>query len=200
MEEYSCCLAESFLAFGGEISAFAALSDVLFHLRVALQIVGKGVCHVAALRHDAHAVGDVLHHGRHQKRIVCASEDDGVDERVETHELVDALLHEVVGAGRVGFACLHDGCPQRTSHSADGDVGEELLYLKFVRLALYGSFGGEYADVTRRGEIADGFGGGSDNAEDATVGVEKGEVALLDGPQRFGGGCVTSEDDKVATH
>ena len=131
---------------------------------------------------------------------MCAAEDDGVDERVETHELVDALLHEVVGTGRVGFACLHDGCPQRTSHSADGDVGEELLYLKIVRLALYGSFGGEYADVTRCGEIADGFGSGSDDAEDATVGVETGEVALLDGPQRFGGGGVTSEDDKVATH
>ena len=99
MQEYAGCLAESFFALGGEIAARSALRNVALHFGVTLQIIGQRIRHVGALRHDAHSLGHILHYRTHQQRIVCAAENDGVDERILAHELVDALLYEVVGTG-----------------------------------------------------------------------------------------------------
>lgn len=94
-----------------------------------------------------------------------ATEDDGVDVRVGTEQLVDALLDEVVGTGRSGLASLNKWCPKRTGDAGEGDVGEKFLDFEFVALAAHGSLGGEQPDVARLRLVADDFGGGADDAE-----------------------------------
>ena len=180
VEEYLCALLELLFALGGVVLACAALCERLFGLRMAREVVAQAVGDVFALRHDAHARWHVLHDAAHEQGVVGAAEDDGVDVWVEAHELVDALLDEVVGSGRVGLVGFHDGCPQRTGHAGELDVGEQFLYLKFVTAALDGALGGEQSDVSRRGDAADDLGGGAYDAEHAARGVDGGHVALLD--------------------
>ena len=113
-----------------------------------VEVVGKRVGYVGALRHYAHSVWNVLHNRTHEQRIVGATEDDGVDERILAHQLVDALLHEVVGAGRVCFAGFYYRCPKRAGNARNLNIGEEFLNLYLVRIALDCAFCGEYAHMT----------------------------------------------------
>ena len=50
-----------------------------FHLGMTFQIILQAVCHVFALRHDAHAIGDVLHDTAHEQRDNGCSRHDGID-------------------------------------------------------------------------------------------------------------------------
>lgn len=94
---------ELLTAFGGEVVTRAVLAEGGLHIGVALEVVTQGGCNVFALRHDAHASGYVFDDFVHQQGVVRTTENEYVDLRVETHDAVDALLHEVVGTRRVVF-------------------------------------------------------------------------------------------------
>ena len=112
------------------------------------EVVLQAVGHVTALGNDADALGHELLNFGHEQRVVGASEDDGIDERILGEELAYAFLNEVVGSGRRGFSSLNDGSPERACNSADSDVGKEFLYFELITLALDGSFGGKQSYVT----------------------------------------------------
>ena len=112
------------------------------------EVVLQAVGHVTALGNDADALGHELLNFGHEQRVVGASEDDGIDERVFCQQLIDALLYEVVGSGRCGFSSLNDGSPERACDTADSDVGKEFLNFELITLALDGSFGGKQSYVT----------------------------------------------------
>lgn len=61
VEEDACCFAEAFFAFCGEIAACATFCELLLHLGMTVEVVGKRVGYVGALRHYAHSVWNVLH-------------------------------------------------------------------------------------------------------------------------------------------
>jgi len=200
VEEDLGALFEFLFALGGEVLARAALRERLLNLRMAHEVVAQAVGHIFALRHDAHARGHMLHDAAHEQGVVGAAEDDGVDVGVEAHELVDALLDEVVGSGRVGLVGFDDGSPQRTGYAGELDVGEQFFDFELVAAALHGAFGGQQSDVSRRGDAADDLGRGSDDAEHASAGIDGRNVALLNGAQGFGRRGVAAEDDEAATH
>ena len=77
-----------------------------------------------------------------------AAEDDSVDLGVEAHELVNALLHEIVGSWGVGLVVFHERYPEGTGDARDLQVGIELTDLQVLALALDGALGGEKAHVT----------------------------------------------------
>ena len=110
-------VAENVGVFGGQVVGGSALRALGLQLGMAGKVVLEGAGHVLALRHDAHGGGHVLEDFGHEQGVVGAAEDDGIDVGVLAHELVDALLDEVVGSGRVGFVGLYDGCPKGTGHS-----------------------------------------------------------------------------------
>ena len=81
---------------------------------MALKVVFQAVGNILPLRNDTDAGREVFQDLRHEQRIVGAAEDDGIDFRVETHNLIYALLHEIVGTRRIGLIVFHKGHPERT--------------------------------------------------------------------------------------
>ena len=63
------------------------------------EIAAQAICNVFALRHHAHTGRQILQNLGHEQWIVCAAQDDAVDQWVEVHNLVEAFFHKVVGAG-----------------------------------------------------------------------------------------------------
>ena len=186
MEEELGGLLELVGVLGGQVVGGGALGAFLLYLGMALQILLKTLGHVLALGDDADSGGEVLQDFGHQQGVVGATEDDGVNLRILAHNLIDALLHEIVGTGGVGFIVLHQRHPEGTGHTADLDVGVQLLDLEVITLALDGSLGGEDAHVAALREAADDFGSGADDTQHPTVWVELGQVVLLDGAEGFG--------------
>ena len=46
-----------------------------------------------------------------------AAEDDGINLWVEMHDLIDTLLHEIIGTRRVGLVVFYEGYPERAGHA-----------------------------------------------------------------------------------
>ena len=200
MEEQLGLLLELVGVLGGEIADGVALRTFLFDGGVALEIVLQALRHIFALRDDAHAGGQVLQDFRHEQRVVGAAQDERIDLRVEVHDLVDALLDEVVGAGGVGLVILYQRHPEGAGDAADGDVGEEFLDFQVVALALDGAFGGEDAYVAGLCQRADDLGGRAYDAQDTPLRVPQWQVVLLDTAQGLCRGGVAAEDDEMAAH
>ena len=112
-----------------------------------------------------------------------ASEDESVDLRVETHDMVDAFFHKIVGTGTVGLVIFDYWHPQRACDAGDGDVGPQFLYLHIVALTSHRSLSGEQSYVARDGQIAYNFGRRTYNTKYAARWVEFRQVALLDAPE-----------------
>lgn len=107
------------------------------------------------------------------------AQNDGVYLWIEAHQLVDALLDEVVGTRRVCLVILYQRYPERTGDTADLYVGVELVNLQVIRLTLDGSLGGKDADVAVVGQGTDDLCRRTNDAQDSTVGVELGQIILL---------------------
>ena len=180
--------------------ACASLGEALLHFGMAEKVVLKAGCYVLALRDDGDSCGDVEHDFVEQQGVVCATEDDGVDEWVFRHEFVDAVLHEIIGTWFVKFAVFNERNPHRTSESCDAETRVKFLDFELVAFALDGAFRGENADVVIARNVAHDFCGWDDDSEDSTVGGVLRKIVLLDGAQCLGGGCVASEDDEGTTH
>ena len=127
-----------------------------------------------------------------------AAQDDGIDERVGLHQLVDVFLHEVVGPRPLRLALLHQRHPEGAWLPGDADVRVQFLYLQAIAVALDGALGGQYAHVAGGGQLADDFGRGPDDAQHAAVYIPAGQVVLLYGAQRLGRGSVASQHHQVA--
>ena len=192
-------LAEFVGIFGGEIFHSASLGTTGLHFGMTLEIVLKAFRDILALRNNAHTGTDIFHYLRHQKRIVGATKNDGIYGRVETHQLIDALLNKIVGSGTVRLVILYQGNPKRTGDSRNHNVGIEFLYLKPVAVAAYSALRGENAYMTGCGELTYDLGSGANDAKHTARGVEFGKVNLLYSPESFCRSSVAAKDDEVAT-
>ena len=163
---------------------------------ITLQTLG----HILTLRNNTHASRQILQDFRHKQRVVGTPQNDGINLRVLMHNLVDALLHEIVGTRRIGLVILHQRHPEGTSHTAHLYIREQLLYLQIVALALDGSFGSQHTHMARLRQLADDLSCRTNHAQDAAIGVPLWQVYLLDATQGFGGGSVTTQYDKVTPH
>ena len=200
VEEEARRLAELVAVLRGKITAGGVLGAHGVDVGMAREVSLEAGCHVLALRNDAHAARRVLQYFVEQQGIVRAAEYDGIYGRVAHHEGVDALLYEVVGAGRVVLVVLDERHPQGAGHACNLNVGPELVYFEHVALALYRALGGEHAYVARLRDAAYALGRGADYAEHAARGVEARQVILLDGAQSLGRRRVAGQDDEAAAH
>ena len=198
MEENLGLLLELVGILGCQVADGVVLGTFLLDGRVALEVTLQTLRHIFALWDDADAVGQVLQDFRHQQRVVRAAKDDGVNLRVEMHQLVDALLHEIVGTGGVGLVVLYQRHPERTGDTADDDVREQLLDFHVVALALDGTLSSQDAYMAALGQRTYHLGRRADDAKDAAVGIPSWQVVLLDGAQGLGRRRVTAEDDQMA--
>ena len=107
----------------------------------------KAVGDIFALGDDTYALWKVFLNLRHEQGIVSTAKDEGIDLRVEAHNLIDALLDEVVGTRGVSLIIFYEGYPERASHARHGNVWVEFLDFEIVTLALDGTLGGKYADM-----------------------------------------------------
>ena len=183
-----------------QVAARAVLGARRFNLGMPPEIVLQALGHVFALRYHAHAPRRVLQYFVEQQGVVRASEYYGVDVAVEHHQLVDALLDEVVGSRRVILVVLDERHPQRAGHPRHLYVGPQLGYLHAVAAALDGALGGQHAHVARQRQPAYAFGRGADYAKHAARGVDARQVVLLDGAQGLGRRRVAGYDDQAAAH
>ena len=151
-EELGGYFFESGGGFGGEVAAGGTGGEAAAHGGMSVEIVVQTFGDVAALRHEGDAERGVLPDFVHEEGIVGATEDDGVDLRVEPEELVDVFLHEVVGAGVVVLVVFDEGHPHGAGDFGDDGAGVEAFDFDFVTLRTDGAFGGEDADVARGGE------------------------------------------------
>ena len=78
--------------FRGVVMANASLREALLHFGMTKKIVLKAGSDVFALRNDGHPCRDVLLDFVKKQRIVGATENDGVNERILCHEFLDAVL------------------------------------------------------------------------------------------------------------
>ena len=147
MEEYLCTLAELLLALGGEVLAATILCTHVINLGVSLKIVFKTLGNILSLWYDADPRWHVSHDAVHEQWIVGAAKDDGIDEWILAHQLVDTLLYKVVGTRAVSFVGFYDGSPEWTCYAADLDVGMEFSNLQTVALAADGSLSGKYSHM-----------------------------------------------------
>ena len=198
VQEHPGRIAELVGVLGGEVVDAAVSRTLALHLGMAYEIVAQARGHILALSHYAHPGVHIFHNLGHEQGVMGASEYDGIDVGIERHELVDALLYEIVGARAVGLVVLHERHPEGAGHARHADVREELVYLEVVAVALDGALGGQDAHVARLGERANDLGRGPDDAQHAPVGVYARQVVLLYCAQRLGRCRVASQYDEVA--
>ena len=94
--------------FSGEVVGLTIFGTALLDLRMTFEVVFQAFCHVFALGDDANACGQVFQNLRHEQRIMGAAEDNGIDLWVKAHDLINALLYEVVGTRGVGLVVFHE--------------------------------------------------------------------------------------------
>ena len=196
--EDGCLRLECLCLFRSQEACGASHRDALIHFRVAAEVVLQALCYVAALFDDVYVRRHVLAYLTKQQGIVCAAEDDAVDERVTAEQALYALADEVVRSWTVVFVVLYQRHPHGAGFSCHLNVGAELGNLQLVGMAAYGAWRGHDAHMTRSGYVADDLDGGTYHAQHASLRVEKGQVPLLDATQRLGRCGVAGQDDEVA--
>ena len=129
-----------------------------------------------------------------------ATQDDGIDVLIHTHQLVDALLDEIISTRTICLVSLYDSSPERTSHSAYLDIRPELANLHLVALALDGSLGGKDTYMATLGQRTYHLGSRTDDAQHAAVRVQFRDVSLLNRAQRFSRSRIATQDNQMASH
>ena len=200
MQEQLGLLAKFVGALGGKVVDGAAFGAALFHVGMTLEIVPCALGNILALGYDTDAAGDVLLNLWQQEGVVGAAQDDGVYLGVETQQLVNVLLDEIVGTGRAGLVVFNQWHPKGAGHPRDADVGMQFLNLQTVTVAPDGAFCGKDAHMAAAGERADDLGGGADDPQHAALGVKGRQVVLLNGAQSLGRSGVAAQDDQMAPH
>lgn len=181
------------------VVAGSALAAMALNLRVALQVVGKTVGNNRALLDDAYAFGSVLVDLVDEQGVVGAAQNDCVDIGTLRHELVDVLLHEVVGTVTITLAVLDKWYPHGAGVPMNLEVRIHPFNLDIVAAACYGARRAEYTDVSSASQFTYFFHSRTHDTQDTAVGSKSGEVVLLNGSQRFGRSRVARQDDQVAS-
>ena len=147
MQEDAGAFLKAFGTLGREITARTATGELRFDVRMTFEIGLKTARNILTLRNDAHARTHVFHDFGHQKGVMCATQNDGIDVGIAPHKLVNALLDEVIGTGTVGLVVLNQRHPERTCHTRYLDLGPQFADFKVVAVAFHGAFGGQKAHV-----------------------------------------------------
>lgn len=185
--------------FGRQEAAGASGGELVRHFGMPLQVIFQALRHILALREERDACGHVFPDLVEQERIVRAAEDERVDARVFRKELVQVLLHEIIGAGRGVFVVLDERHPHRARLRLDVDMREHLRDFQWIGAGRDRAGRPDHADVLRAAEAVHQLDGRTDDAQDAPRGVPPREVALLDRAQRLGRSRVASQNDQLAS-
>ena len=184
----------------GQVTAVAASCDALLHLGMALQVVLEAVGHIFALCHQSDVTGTELAQFAQQEGIVCATEYDGVDVGVAREQLVDVFLNEVINTRTVVLLVLDQGNPHGAGLTGDSHAWVQFAYLYVVGVTADGALCGKDAYMAVAGETAYNLGCGTYDAQHTAIGINRGQVALLNGAQRLGRGRVAGQDDQRTPH
>ena len=128
------------------------------------------------------------------------TKNEGVNQRVAAHKIVQIEPHEIIGTRRKMLVVLHQRHPHGACLACHLEMGPELGNLHLVSVAADGTLCGHNAYMRRLGQMAHALGCGSHHAQDAAVGVEHGKVVLLDGAERLCRCGVARQDYQMATH
>ena len=167
---------------------------------MSLQIILQTVCHILSLWHHSHAIGKILHDAAHEQWIMGATQDDGIDVLIHTHQLVDALLDEIISTRTISLVSLYDSSPKRTSHSAYLDIRPELTNLHLVACTLDGSLCGKDTYMAALCQRPNHLGSRADDAEYPSLRIQFRDVSLLDRAQSLSRCRIATQDYQMATH
>ena len=117
VEEELGLLLEFFRVLGCEVMDSGVLGTLLFYLGMTLQIGFKTLGHVFALGNRTNTFGEIFFYLRHEQGVMGTAEDKGIDLRIEVHNLIDALLDEIVGSRGVGLIIFYEGYPEGTCYA-----------------------------------------------------------------------------------
>ena len=159
---------------------------------------GDGVCHDGSLLNDFHMSRYIFLYLFTKQRIVGATQDDCVDVGTLRHEGVNIFLDKIVGAWPVTLSVLDQRHPHGARVAVDFYVGKHLPNLDVIRETLHCSRCAKDAHVAGCGEIAYLLHGWADNTQHPAIGVDAGEVTLLNGAQRLGRGSVARKYHELA--
>ena len=179
MKENLCRFLEFILTLCCEISARACLSYHLLHLRMAVQIIFQTVCYILSLRNHSYAIRKILHNAAHKKRIMRATQNNGINISVLQHQLVDAFLYEIISSRTICFIGFYDGSPKRTSHTTHLNLRPKFRYFHIITLAFDSTFSSQKSYVITLGDSTDYFGCRTDNTQNSSAGIQLWNIALL---------------------
>lgn len=126
-QEYPRVFLEFLLVLGSKVPYRSAFRAAVVHVGMAVEIVFQAFGHIFSLRYNADAFRNVLFDFRYQDGVVCASEYNRVDTWVETKNVVNAFLDEVIGTGPVGLVVLNNRYPQWAGNPVTSISGHSLL-------------------------------------------------------------------------
>ena len=132
LEEDSGGFTEFLARLGCEVLAGTLFCDTVLHLRMSLEVGFEALCYVFTLRHQCYTGGCVLPNLWKKEWIVCATENDCVDEWVGMQEFIDAVFYEVIGSGSVVFSVFNERNPHGTGLSDYGSRGVEFFNLQHI--------------------------------------------------------------------
>ena len=179
MKENLCRFLEFILTLCCEISARACFGYHLFHLRMALQIIFQTVCYILSLRNHSYAIRKILHNAAHKKRIMRATQNNGINISVLQHQLVDAFLYEIISSRTICFIGFHDGSPKRTSHAIHLNLWPKFRNFHIITLAFNSTFCSQKSHVITLGNSTNYFGSRADNTQNSSAGIQLWNIALL---------------------
>ena len=155
MQEDACRFFELFGVFCGVILHCGILRTTCIHVWMATEIVLQTLRYILSLWYDTHPTWHMLQYLRHENRIMRTTKDERVNLWIESHDMVDTLLYEVISTGTVCFIVLNDWHPQRTRNTRHLNILPELLYFKVITITLNSSFGCQHTHMTWVGKLSD---------------------------------------------
>lgn len=111
MQEDLSRLLEFFLTFSSQIQAGTFLGNHILHVLMPLQVIFQTLSYIHSLWHNPHTIGKVFHNAVHQQWIMCTSQDNRIYVSIFTHQLVNALLDEIISTRTISLIGFYDSRP-----------------------------------------------------------------------------------------
>ena len=166
MKENLCRFLEFILTLCCEISARACFGYHLFHLRMAVQIIFQTVCYILSLRNHSYAIRKILHNAAHKKRIMRATQNNGINISVLQHQLVDAFLYEIISSPDYLLHWLPRWQPKADKPRHSPESRPKFRNFHIITLAFNSTFCSQKSHVITLGNSTNYFGSRADNTRE----------------------------------
>ena len=151
-----------------------------------LQVIFQTLSYIHSLWHNPHTIGKVFYNAVHQQWIMCTSQDNRIYVSIFTHQLVNALLDEIISTRTISLIGFYDSRPKRTSNTANLDFRPEFGNLQVIALTFDSTFRSQQTDMVTLGDIAYNLSSRTDNTQHTAAWIQLRDISLLDRTKRLG--------------